>query len=336
MPKPRITIVGLGRIGGSIGLALKKSKADLEIVGHDKEPRAMQLAQKRGAVDRTHWNLLSASDGAGLIVLALPLGEIQSTLKHLSRELPPGVILTDTAASKAPVLEWAKVLPRDVNFIGGHPIISPRYSPPVTANAPASGPINQPLTGIDAADPDLFTNAIYCLTPTPAVEPEAVDVSASFVSMLGAKPLFLDAAEHDGLMAGAEHLAYILSATLLHATSTSSGWRELSKFAGRAYLDATELAARDPVSQRMVMLGQPDDLTRWIDASIETLRELRRAIAQGDANALDALFQRMNDARKEWLRGDVGAHAAVDISEVQGGPMRLLLGGLSTRGGRRK
>lgn len=324
MAKPRISIIGLGRIGGSIGLALKKSNAELEIVGHDKDHRATQQAQKRGAVDKTDWNLLNACDGAGLIVLALPLGDIRGTLNALGKDLPAGVIVTDTASTKGPVIEWAQVLPAGVHFIGGDPIIPPTRPAEATAS------------GIDAADAGLFQGAYYCLTPTPTVDPGAVEVVTGFVSLIGAKSLFLDAAEHDGLMTGAQHLAYILSATLLQATTASAGWREMSKFAGRDYLSATELAARDPVSQREMVLHHRDDLVRWIDTSIETLRDLRGAISRGDAEALEARFKRLVEARDEWLRGDVGTEPAADLAEMRGGAMRMLLGGLAERGGRKK
>jgi prephenate dehydrogenase len=324
MGKPRITIIGLGRIGGSMGLALKKSSADLEVVGHDKDSRTAQQAQKRGAVDKTDWNLLNACQGAGLVVLALPLGEIRDTLTVLSKDLPAGVIVTDTAATKAPVLEWAQVLPLGVHFVGGDPIVPPTRSP------------SPDVSGIEAADAGLFQGAVYCLTPTPTVDPAAVEVMTGYVALLGAKSLFLDPQEHDGLVAGAQHLAYILSATLLQATTESSGWREMSKFAGRDYLTATELAARDPVSQREMVLHHRDDLIRWIDISIQTLKELRSAIAQGDAGALDALFKRLAEARAEWLRGEVGAEAAIDMSEMKSGAMRMLLGGLADRGGKKK
>jgi prephenate dehydrogenase len=322
--RPRISIIGLGRIGGSIGLALKKSGADLEIVGHDKDGRTAQQAHKQGAVDKEDWNLLNACDGAGLVVLALPLGAIRDTLNVLSTDLPAGVIVTDTAATKVPVLEWAQVLPPGVHFVGGDPIIPPTRS----ASPDASG--------IEAADAGLFQGAVYCLTPTPAVDPAAVEVMNGFVTLLGAKALFLDSQEHDGLVAGAQHLAYILSATLLQATTESDGWREMSKFAGRDYLTATELAARDPISQRETVLHHRDDLIRWIDISVQTLKELRRAIDRADAEALDTLFKRLAEARAEWLRGEVGAEPAVDMSEMKGGAMRMLLGGLADRGGKKK
>lgn len=322
--KPRITIIGLGQIGGSIGLALKKSNVDLEIVGHDKDSRTAQLAQKRGAVDKTHWNLLNACQGAGLVVLALPLGAIRDTLTVLGKELPPGVIVTDTSTTKGPVLEWARVLTPGVHFVGGDPIIPPTRTD------------NPDVSGIEAAEAGLFQGAVYCLAPTPEVDPGAVEVMTGFVSLLGAKALFLDPSEHDGLVAGAQHLAYLLSATLLQSTTGSGGWREMSKFAGRDYLTATELAARDPVSQREMVLHHRDDLVRWIDISIQTLRELRGAIARGDAPALDELFKRLVEARAEWLKGEVGAEPSVDMAEMKSGAMRMLLGGLADRGARKK
>ena len=105
MAKSRITIIGLGLIGGSIGLALKKAKVDVEIVGHDKDSGVANRAQKRGAVDRTDWNLHGACDGASLIFLAIPLAGIKDTLAALGTSLGSGVIVSDTATSKAPVMD---------------------------------------------------------------------------------------------------------------------------------------------------------------------------------------------------------------------------------------
>jgi hypothetical protein len=90
------------------------------------------------------------------------------------------------------------------------------------------------------------------------------------------------------------------------------------------------------VSQREMVLHHRDDLIRWIDISVQTLTDLKSAIARGDAEALDALFKRMVEARAEWLRGEVGAEPAIDMSNITTGPMRMLLGGLADRGGRKK
>src|SRR5262245_5802695 len=120
--KPRLTIIGLGRLGTSIGLALKKTGADLEIIGHDKARDPMTAAQKAGAVDKSEWNLYNAVEGAGLIVLAMPLAGVLENIGLLRTDVAPGVIVTDTASVKAPVLQAAKTFQNGVHFIGGNPV----------------------------------------------------------------------------------------------------------------------------------------------------------------------------------------------------------------------
>ncbi len=324
MAKPKITIVGLGRIGGSLGLALKRASSDYEVVGHDKDSKAAGLAQKRGAVDKTEWNLLNACDGAGLVILSLPLGGLRDTLKVLGNELQPGVIVTDTASTKVPVMEWAGALQKGVQFVGGDPIIAP-----IRAENPAKG--------IEAAEADLFQGGVYCLTPALTVSENAITTLTNFVELLGARPMFLDAQEHDGLIAGAQHLAYILSGTLLRATTASGGWRDLSKLAGHDYMRATALATYDPVGQRETMLHQREDTLRWIDASIESLKELKRAVTGGDAEALDRQFKDMIEAREAWLAGNVGEQPIVmEPGAISDATVRLFLGGLMTRGTKKK
>ncbi|MGB8646781.1 MAG: prephenate dehydrogenase/arogenate dehydrogenase family protein [Anaerolineae bacterium] len=320
--KPRIAIIGLGRIGASMGLALKKANSDLEVIGHDKDSRTAQRAQKRGAVDKTEWNLLNACDGAGLIVLALPVGAIQDTLKFLSGELQPGVVVTDTASTKAPVLQWASTLLPGISFVGGDPIIPPTRAADREADA-----------FIDAG---LFQDAVYCLTPSMQAAESAVRLVSTFVSLLGAKPLFIDAQEHDGLITGAEHLPYLLAATLLHTTTTGSGWRDMSKLAGRDFQSATELAARDPVQQRHLVLHHRQDLVRWIDLTINTLSEMREALEKEDAARLDKLFGEMIDARTTWLKGQTGAAPAIDATDLKPSLSRMLLGGLAPKRGKGK
>src|SRR5438105_799687 len=107
--KPRLTIIGLGQLGTSIGLALKKTGADLELVGHDKDREAISAAQKLGAVDKGEWNLYNACEGAGLIVLSLPLAGVIENINLLKDDVAPGVIVTDTASVKMPVLQAAQV-----------------------------------------------------------------------------------------------------------------------------------------------------------------------------------------------------------------------------------
>lgn len=321
--KPRLTIIGLGRLGASIGLALKKTAAELEIVGHDKSRDAMNAAQKIGAVDKSEWNLYNACEGAGLIVLSMPLAGVIETIHLLKDDVTPGVIVTDTASVKVPVIEAARVLKPGVHFIGGNPVFRPLYDgtmPHRDANA------------------DVFQNAVYCLTPTPTTDPDAVQVMTGFISMLGAKPLFLDAEEHDGLAAGAQHLAAAIETALLKTITSSSSWRELNKFAGADFFHATELAEREPASTAKVLLAQSAPLQNWIENYTQTLRELKMLLVQNDVAALEKWLKSAQDARDQWLNNQVGGSTqSADFSEVRSGALRMFVGGLANRfGGEKK
>lgn len=320
--KPRITIIGLGRIGTSMGLALKKTGADLELIGHDKNRDAGNAAQKLGAVDKNEWNLFNACDGAGLILLTMPLAGVLETIELIQEDVAPGVIVTDSAPVKGPVIKAAQGFKPGVHFIGGHPVFRPNPDGTMSGTEP---------------DGDAFQNVVYCLTPSLTTEPDAVQVMTGFVSMLGAKPLYLDAAEHDGLIAGAQHLATVLSAALLRTTTMSAGWRELNKFAGEDYFLATRLAAGDASSMSQVLLSEREPLQIWIDLAVQTLREMKQLLAQNDAAALEHWTKTMQEAREQWLNNQVGVSPMTDMSEVRNSALRLFLGGLANRmGGEKK
>jgi prephenate dehydrogenase len=324
MSKSRVTIVGLGLIGGSIGLALKQSKLELEIIGHDKDLGVAGRAAKRGAVDKTDWNLINACDGASLIVLALPLDAIKDTLAALNPHVPAGTIITDTATSKMPVMEWAKDLPTGVHFIGGNPVIKPGRA----ANA----------SGIDAAEATLFQGATYCLTPQANAAQQAIDTISGFLDLLGAKPYFMDAAEHDGLMAGVQHLPALLAMAFASVIIENPGWRERAKLAGADFRTATELVPDNEKTAREQFLAHRTDLVRWIDALTGKLSELRELCAREDAASIEALVRTIAVERDRWLNGklDDADAAPVDWQSVQNNTARIFLGGLVDRGNKRK
>lgn len=318
MAKSRITIIGTGLIGGSIGLALKKAKVDAEIVGHDKNSDAARRAQKMGAVDKTDWNLPSSCEGASMIILATPLDGVRESLPAIAPVLAPGVIVTDTATTKAPVMEWAKALPEGVHFIGGDPGLSPKRGS---------------ARGIDAATADLFQGATYSLTASTTAASTAIETMTNFVSLLGAKPYYIEASEHDGLMAGVQHLPALLATALGAVTIQSSGWHELGKVAGPDFRTATELAPTDAKTARDQFLAHGGDLLRWIDAVQQSLTELRGMVERGDAAGIEKLVEKLSGERERWLSGNLGdTGPAVDMAAATPSLGRLFLGSLADRG----
>lgn len=294
----RIAIVGLGAIGTSIGLALKQAGGDIEIIGHDKDHATAGAAAKRGAVDRADWNLISACEEAEVIILALPLSGIADTLKALAPYLTGRNIVTDTASVKSPVMAWAaEHLTPAVSFVGGNPII------------------RRVAHGQDAADPDLFVNAVYCLTPAPSATSQALETVTDLVTALGAKPYFMDAAEHDGLVAAVGYLPFILAATLMLRVETSATRRELIRLSGAAFESATDALGGDAGENRDLCLMSSSNITRWLDGYIESLRDFRELIERADGEALEAAFKTASEARQKWLTGDAESSVATDYSE---------------------
>ena len=291
-PKPQITIVGLGMIGGSIGLALRQTGLASVVIGHDKDMGIANQARKLGMVDRAEWNLISACEHTDLIILATPMAAIEPTFKAIAPYLRPGCVLIDTATLKAPVLAWAEaILPKEVHFVGADPIIVSQ--PPAGTDARA--------TGLKAARADLFKDALFCLVPAPQADPSAVKLAADLASVLGAKPFFLDATEHDSLLAAVEHLPAIATLALLEMAIGQPSWQEMRKLAGPPFELATHLASTDPSSYSDLAVANRDNLVRWIDALSASLASLRQALAEGTQQALAERFVAAMAERDRWL-----------------------------------
>jgi prephenate dehydrogenase len=318
-PKPRVTIVGLGLIGSSIGLALREAQAAAIVVGHDRERDVSIQAKKLGAVDRTEWNLISACEESDLIVLATPLSAIETTLKAIAPYLKPGSVILDTASIKEPVMVWAaESLPDTVHFVGGNPI--------VPAGAPGQG-------GVQAARADLFRNCVFCLVPPVEAEDHPIQMAANLVAILEAKPLFFDAVEHDGLLSAVDQLPVILSLALLEMAVDQPTWRELRKVAGSFFETATRLADSDPGVYSNLEASTRDNLVRWIDTFSASLASIRQALAEGDPD-LEGRFDSALIERAKWLRDQaIGQWDEGVRQEIPDRPsiMEMFLGGFWRR-----
>jgi len=275
-----------------MGLALRQSGVASAVIGHDKDMGIANQARKLEAVDRAEWNLISACEKADLIILATPLGAIEPTLKAIAPYLLPGCVVIDTATLKAPVLAWAEaILPKEVHFIGTDPIIIRQPSAGIEAQA----------TGLKAARADLFKDALLCLVPAPQADPSAVKLATDLATILGAKPFFLDATEHDSLLTAVDHLPAITALALLEMAIRQPSWNELRKVAGPPFELATHLASTDPSSYSDLAADNRDNLVRWIDALTASLASLRQELAEGTQEALAERFTKAAAERYRWL-----------------------------------
>jgi prephenate dehydrogenase len=287
MSKPRISIVGLGLVGSSMGLALREADVASSVVGHDKERNVGIRAEKLGAVDRADWNLVSACEGSDLVILAIPAIGIEATLRAIGPYLRPGCVVMDTALLKTPILALAEdILPEQVHFVGGNPILDP---------------LAEKQEGLEAARADLFHNGLFCVVPSPSSDSAAVKLVTDLVSILGARPLFFDPAEHDGQLAAVEHLPAILALALLETMIQQPTWRELRKVAGPTFGRSTQLAMTDPAPLSDVCVSNRENVVRWIDAFSASLASVRKCLVDNQPEELNERFRAALEERNKWI-----------------------------------
>ncbi len=278
-----IAIVGLGTTGVSLGLALKKASRTLRIVGHDREPEAAARARRLGAVDSTDWNLPSACRAASIVILALPLEAIRDTMAAIAPDLAAGCLVTDTAPLKTPVMAWAEeLLPRSVSFVGGNPI---------GARGQPGGPTAE-----------RFLNTTYCLCVSHAADERAVDSASDLATAVGARPRFLDAEEHDGLVALLDQAPFALAAALLHAACSQGAWQELVRLGGGRFEQLLGIVGEEPGIGLKTAAANLENVTRWLDWAEDALRALREQLEGADEKGREQLVADLIQARLEWRR----------------------------------
>lgn len=277
----RVLIVGTGLIGGSIGLALRKS-GGTTVVGVDASPINGEAALAAGALDEVARDLRGGAAEADIVVVATPVGEILRTVAELADATKEGAVVTDVGSTKATIVAEAERLlgPRRA-FVGGHPMAGTEGE------------------GIASARPDLFDGALWILSPTNATDSDAYRRINLLVTKLGAQTLALEPAEHDRLVALVSHLPYAI-ATALMAVAAKEGDPRLFRAAAGSFRDVTRTAGSNPRVWRDIFTTNADAVLRELDQFSSSLATLRAAIADGRWDEFDALVQSARDARRRF------------------------------------
>ena len=303
----KLAIIGTGLIGTSLALALKQANVKgLELVGTDSESRARNGAGKSQAFHHIDNHLASSVRDANIVVLATPVMAMKEVMKAIAGDLPEGCVVTDVGSSKKVVLEWAEqYLPRNVEFVGGHPM----------AGRETPGPEN--------ADASLFQGKVYCVIPGSRATQRAVSEISTLVDAVGARPFFIGVDEHDSFVAAASHLPFLLSVALIGCTSKSANWGDIAPLAASGFEGSTRLASGDPVMHRDICLSNPEPIVAWIDAFIRELHDIRQLLggdSPPDSDAVQDVFQKAFVARELWRAGEVdrGYKASGSEEEIAG------------------
>jgi prephenate dehydrogenase len=303
----QITIIGLGQIGASIGLALEPYREAIKRVGHDKKPAVAREAQAKGVVDEVHMNLPASVRGSELVVLAVPLNELRETLEFIAPDLREEAVVVDTAPLKGIVADWVKdLLPAGRFHVGLVPSIGPDHLLDLGA-------------GPRYARADLFKEGIFLVCPSSGATGKAVKRATDLLELLGASPMFADPAEADGIMAALHILPQLLSVGFLEATVDQPGWREARKLAGRPYAMTAAAALYHDQAEalREAVLNNRVNVLRVLDNAIAALEHLRENVDQSD----DELAERIHAAYTggvTWLHERLSAEwAGEEFEEIK-------------------
>lgn len=285
MPDSRldtVAILGLGLMGGSLGLALRKRGAAREVVGWGRRPETREEALARGAMDRAADSPEEAVRGADLVVLCVPVATIVPLLEKIAPDCKAKAALTDVGSAKARIVAEAERIVGG-RFVGGHPMCGSEES------------------GLVAARADLYQGATWVLTPTPQTDPAALERVAAMAQASGAVLRECDPDTHDRWVASLSHLPHVLAYGLAQ-TAGDQVEPEGAALAAGSFRDGTRVAKSDPAFWTEILLDNRAAVLESLDVFLEWADRTRAALDAGDAEKLSELLAAAHAARQRFPR----------------------------------
>ena len=270
---PTVAVVGLGLMGASFALAVKRARPEIVLVGNDPNPLVVRKALERGIVTAADTDPAVIAMADELVVVGAPINALREVFAQLAI-VAGGRLVTDMASTKADVVEWAAA--EGLDFVGGHPMCGREGS------------------GIDHAEASMFEDAPWVLTRE---EPRIVRL----IQAVGAHPVVIDAVAHDRLIAGVSHAAFLLSVGYVLAVSRRDDWPEASRLAAGGFRDMSRLAGGEPDLYAGVVRTNRANLIEVLDAIKAELTRLRRHIEANDPRLIE-LFEEARGVRERWAR----------------------------------
>lgn len=281
----KLVIIGVGLIGGSFALALKKARAVKQVVGVGRSRRNLQIALRRGVIDHAETDIVRAVADADLVLVGAPVGQMPGIFARIAPALPPSAVVTDAGSTKQDVIKAARrhLGAHFSNFVPAHPIAGTENS------------------GAGAAFPELFRDRNLILVPQPDTRATAVRLVRAAWLACGARIVRLGAAEHDRIFGAVSHLPHVIAFALVNQLAQSPDARRLFGFSGGGLRDTVRIAGSSPEMWRDICMANRAALLPLIDGYIGELESARAALAAGDDAALEAMFTKAQRARARWL-----------------------------------
>ncbi len=280
----KISLVGVGLLGGSLGLAVKERRLASRVSGYVRRAASMAECEKAGAVDKAETDVCLAVDGADLVILCTPIAQMAPLVARMSPALKRGCLVTDVGSVKASVVAELEplVAPTGAQFIGSHPMAGAEKM------------------GVLAARSHLFKGAICAITPTANSEPKAVAMLEEFWSAVGARPLRLSPDLHDEFVSRSSHLPHVVASELANYVLSPVHPKEQGMLCANGFRDTTRIASGSPEMWRDICLANRKNLARVLGVFIEDLQEFQLALENQDVKTIEEFFNQAKARRDNW------------------------------------
>ena len=292
-----IYIAGLGLIGASMALGIKRDHPDYEILGYNRSQASRDIALERGMIDRATDDFASFAPLADVIILTLPIKQTIAFLQELATlKLKEGVIISDAGSTKSAIVATAEKCFADkpVRFVGAHPMAGSHK------------------TGAASADVNLFENAYYIFTPSSLTTQDTLEEMKGLLSGLHARFIEIDATEHDRVTSQISHFPHILASGLMEQTASYAEEHEMARrFAAGGFRDMTRIAESEPGMWTSILLSNRETIIERIEDFKRRLDEVGQAISKGDENQIWNFF---NQAREQRQAMEIHKRGGVDSS----------------------
>lgn len=282
----KLVIFGVGLIGGSLALALKKANYCGQIIGCSRKPEGLQKAVELGVIDGYTLDPAEAVKGADMILLAVPMGAMASVLSAIKGHTEAYAIITDAGSAKASVIAAAEsvygVIPE--NFVPGHPIAGAEKS------------------GVEAALVGLYVDHKVIVTPLPHTSRDAEKRVIGMWEAAGAEVESMAVEKHDRVLAATSHLPHVLAFALVDTLSRSDVSEDIFHYAAGGFRDFTRIASSDPVMWRDICLENRQAILESIEAFQENLNGLHEMVSDADSDGIMDMFTNAKSARDAFMK----------------------------------
>ena len=266
----KIAIIGLGLIGGSLGLALKKTNLpDLKVIGIPRREETIELAKQMQAIDEGTTDHIKGCLEADIIFVCTPINLIVSIIEEIVPHLKKGAIITDVGSTKyAIVSKVEKLLPRGIYFVGGHPMAG------------------KEKPKLEAAEANLFKGKVWILTRTYKTSQKAIEKLKEIISLVGAEVLEIDPKTHDLVVAAISHLPLAIAASLVNTIAEQPEKDQMAKCAASGFFDTTRIASGDPILGVDIFTSNQKATLKMISAFKKSLSSLEKLIKEGNGEKI--------------------------------------------------